>query len=194
MTQTDDDFPARLARVLTLGAEHLRVGRVVPAFDPDRPVLQRHRAPHRFSRKVVALGATVGLAVTGTAAAAVAAHLTSAPVTQTDQARCYSLDSLAGGDNFAGLTTTAAGPVGSSAQVTHALAGCTLSWQDGFLTLGSTKVGGNRLPSGALNPDHPVPPLVVCVLPSGIAAVFPGDSTVCQSLGLPVAQRPSSTS
>lgn len=191
MTRTDDDFPARLARVLTVGAEQLRVGRVVPAFDANRPRLRPHRAPHRFNRKVVALGATVGLAVTGTAAAAVVAPLTSAPVTQTDEARCYSVDSLAGGDDFAGLTTAASGPVGSPARVTHALADCALSWQDGFLTLGSTKV--NRVPSSALDPDHPVPPLVVCVLPSGIAAVFPGDSTVCQSLGLPAARRPAST-
>lgn len=102
--------------------------------------------------------------------------------------RCYSIDSLAGGANFAGTSVAAAGPVGSDAQVTSALAACSLSWADGFLTLGSTQVGGTRQPAGVLSSNHPVPPLVVCVVPSGIAAVFPGDKATCQTLGLPAAQ------
>jgi hypothetical protein len=134
------------------------------------------------------LAATATFAVTGTAAAVTIAHLTSAPVTETDVARCYSTDSLAGSDNFAGLSTAAAGPIGSSAQVASALAACTTSWADGFLTLGSTQVGGTRQPPGILSTNHPVPSLVVCVLPGGVAGVFPGDKTTCQTLGLPAAE------
>jgi hypothetical protein len=187
---TDEDFEARLTRVLTQGAEQLPVGRVVPALNPAGPPRPRQKQGRRISRKVAVAGMAVGLVITGSAAAAVVDHVTtSAPVTETDEARCYSTASLAGGNNFAGLTTTAAGPIGSDAQVTNALADCRLSWQDGFLTLGSTQKGGTRPPSGALDPDHAVPPLVVCVLPSGIAAVIPGPSTTCQSLGLPPAQR-----
>jgi hypothetical protein len=189
MTEVDQDFEARLTRVLTVGAEHLPVGRVVPVFDAARPAGRRLRRGHRrMSRKVAMLAATATLAVTGTAAAVTIAHLTSAPVTETDVARCYSTDSLAGGDNFAGLSTAAAGPIGSSAQVTSALAACTTSWADGFLTLGSTQVGGTRQPPGILSTNHPVPSLVVCVLPGGIAGVFPGDKTTCQTLGLPAAE------
>jgi len=86
----------------------------------------------------------------------------------------------------------AAGAPGSNAQVTNALAVCSVVWADGFLRWGSSEVGGTRLPSGALDPDHPVPPLVVCVLPSGIAAVFPGEKNTCATLGLPAAEGSSS--
>ncbi|MGH9102677.1 MAG: hypothetical protein ACRDYD_06810 [Acidimicrobiales bacterium] len=126
--------------------------------------------------------------MTGTAAAAVAIHLTSAPVTEKDLARCYSIASLAGGDHFAGTSVADAGPIGSPAQVTNALSSCTLLWQDGLLTLGSTRVGGTREPAGRLTPDHPVPRLVVCVLPNGIAGVLPGTKATCQALGLPAAR------
>lgn len=186
MTPPDEDFETRLTRVLTAGAETLPVGEVVPPFGAFRAGTRRHKRRH-ISRKVTAVAVVVGLALTGTAAAAVVTHLTSAPVTETDLARCYSVDSLTGGDNFAGLSVAASGPIGSRAQVTNALAACTPSWADGFLILGSTEVGGSRLPSGNLTPDHPVPPLVVCVLHSGIAAVFPGNPTTCRTLGLPAA-------
>jgi hypothetical protein len=185
MTEPDEDFDARLTRVLSVGAEQLHVGRTVPPLDASRARPHRRR---RISRRVAIVIGAAGIAVTGTAAAAAVLHFTSAPVTETDVARCYSTDSLAGGDSFAGLSVAAAGPVGSNAQVTSALAACTTSWADGFLTLGSTQVGGTRQPPGLLNLNHPVPPLVVCVLPSGVAGVFPGDKGTCETLGLPAAQ------
>jgi hypothetical protein len=104
---------------------------------------------------------------------------------------CARLDSLAGGNNFRGSSVAAAGPIGSIAQVTNALSACTLIWQDGLLTLGSRNASGANLsPSerAHLNPDHPVPSLVVCVLPNGVAGVFPGDRKTCQALGLPAAE------
>jgi hypothetical protein len=189
MTEPDEDFEARLMRVLSIGAEQLPVGRSVPPFDASRASAGRHgRKRRRISRRVAIVVGAASFAVTGTAAAAVVVHFTSAPVTETDLARCYSTDSLAGGESFAGTSVAAAGPIGSRAQVTSALAACTTSWAHGFLTLGSTQVGGTRQPPGVLRSDHPVPPLVVCVLPSGVAAVFPGDRTTCQTLGLPAAQ------
>jgi hypothetical protein len=81
-----------------------------------------------------------------------------------------------------------AGPVGTDAQVTDALAACTTVWASGLLTLGSTQVGGTRPPAGMLTTNHPVPSLVVCVLPGGVAGVFPGNDTTCETLGLPAAQ------
>lgn len=39
----------------------------------------------------------------------------------------------------------------------------------------------DRVPTGG---TFPVPPLVACVLPSGQAGIFPGDSVTCTSLGL----------
>ena len=77
-------------------------------------------------RKVAIVGIAVGLALTGTAAAATIVHLTSAPVTETDLARCYTVDSLAGGNDFRGTSVAAAGSIGSHAQVTNALSACTL--------------------------------------------------------------------
>lgn len=187
MMNPDEDFEARLARVLTVGAEALPVGQVVPPFDTFRSA-RRHHGRRQISRKVAAVGVVVGLGLTGSAAAAAVIHLASAPVTVTDMARCYSVDSLAGGEKFAGLSVAAAGSIGSNAQVTNALASCTTTWADGFLTLGSPQVGGTRQPPGVLSHDHPVPPLVVCVLPGGIAGVFPGNATTCEALGLPAAQ------
>jgi len=189
MSDLDQDFEARLRRVLATGAEHLEVGRVIPRFGAPRAIARRRQPWRRaVSRRVAVLGIAGSLALTGTAAAVVVTHLTSAPVTETDYARCYSVANLTGGDHFAGSSVADAGPIGSHAQVTNALSSCTLLWADGFLTLGSTQVGGTRQPPGTLTPDHPVPPLVVCVLPNGVAGVFPGNKTTCQTLGFPAAK------
>jgi len=102
MTEVDEDFEARLRRVLAVGAAHLPVGRSIPAFVPARPERVRRLPSRPVRRGVVALGIAACLAATGTAAAAVVAHLTSAPVTETDQARCYSVASLAGGTGSPG--------------------------------------------------------------------------------------------
>jgi len=192
MTNPGEDFEARLTRVLKAGAEELPVGQIVPPFATSHALASRSGPRRRtVRRKVAIVGIAVGLALTGTAAAATIVHLTSAAVTDTDLARCYTVDSLAGGNNFRGTSVAAAGPIGSHAQVTNALSACTLIWQDGLLTLGSrNSSGANLSPSDRahLNPDHPVPSLVVCVLPSGVAAVFPGNKETCQTLGLPAAQ------
>ena len=191
MTNPGEDFEARLTRVLKAGAEELPVGQIVPPFTTPHALASRSGPRRRtVRRKVAIIGIAVGLGLTGTAAAATIVHLTSAPVTETDLARCYTVDSLAGGNDFRGSSVTAAGPIGSNAQVTNALSACTLLWQDGLLTPGSANAGANMTPSqrAHLNPDHPVPSLVVCVLPGGVAGVFPGNKETCQTLGLPPAE------
>ena len=188
MTNPAEDFEARLTRVLKAGVEELPVGRIVPPFATPHGLAPRSRPRRRtVRRKLAMVGIAVGLGLTGTAAAATIVHLTSAPVTETDLARCYAVDSLAGGNDFRGTSVAAAGSIGSHAQVTNALSACTLIWQDGLMAPGA---GAKMTPSerAHLNPDHPVPHLVVCVLPSGVAAVFPGNKETCQTLGLPAAE------
>jgi hypothetical protein len=187
VTALDEDLEARLRRILALGADTLPVGEPVPPFGTLRSMSRPRRQRRRLSRKLAVLGVTVSVGLGGTAAAAVMVHRRAAPVTQTDIVRCYSVDSLkGGGNNFAGGSIAAAGPT-LEAQVTNALAGCSAMWSYGFLTLGSTHIGGTR-PKGTPTADHPVPPLAVCVLPGGIAGVFPGTDKTCAALGLPDAQ------
>ena len=134
VTNPGEDFEARLTRVLKAGAEELPVGQIVPPFATPHGLAPRSGPRRRtVRRKVAIVGIAVGLALTRTAAAATIVHLTSAPVTETDLARCYTVDSLAGGNNFRGVSVAAAGPIGSTAQVTNALSACTLIWQDGLI-------------------------------------------------------------
>ena len=195
MTNPGEDFEARLTRVLKAGAEELPVGQIVPPFATPHALAPRSRPRRRtVRRKVAIVGIAVGLALTGTAAAATIVHLTSAPVTETDLARCYTVDSLAGGNDFRGTSVAAAGPIGSHAQVTNALSACTLSGKTGSWLPARKRANMTPSERAHLNPDHPVPSLVVCVLPSGVAGVFPGNKKTCQSLGLPAAQGYSSAS
>jgi hypothetical protein len=157
VTALDEDLEARLQRILALGADTLPAGEPVPWFGTFRSMPRPSRQRRRLSRKLAVLGVTVSMGLGGTAAAAVIAHRRAAPVTQTDIVRCYSVDSLKGGRNFAGGSIASAGPT-LGAQAVNAIAGCTTTWSYGFLTLGSTQVGGTRPPSGRLTGGHPVPP------------------------------------
>ncbi len=56
---------------------------------------------------------------------------------------------------------------------------CAAYWRSGVFAGGT--VDANQPPTGGA---WPVPPLIACVLPSGKAAVFPGDTTTCRTLGL----------
>lgn len=136
-------------------------------------------ARRRFRwRPGVVVGLSAGIAVAGGAAAA--AYVEYQPVTDHASAHCYSLPSLASNN---GTTVVAAGPPGSAAQVTDALQTCSVLWQDGFLETGVPhiiNVTGNTT-------IHRVPHLVVCAMPDGTAAVFPGDTKVCARLGLSIA-------
>lgn len=136
-----------------------------------------NRPPHRLrwtTRGGVLLSLGVAAVLSGGAATAYVA-LTPAPVTDNGVARCYSQPSLAGGDDFPGTSVALAAPRSGRAQITDAVQLCAQAWRDGAVT------GQGPASGGA---PRPVPQLVECTLPSGIAAVFPGASTTCQKLGL----------
>lgn len=138
--------------------------------------------PRRWRRGLVAAVTATGVLAGGGAAAAVL--LQPDAVTNRSIARCYSVASLSGGRNFRGSDVASIGPSGSSSARQSALEACSLLWENGFLVAGAPHA--LHLPGGVLT-QHPVPPLVVCTLPGGIAGVFPGDSSTCQELGLPLA-------
>jgi hypothetical protein len=97
-----------------------------------------------------------------------------------DSGRCYSGISTDYGDDFPGTTVAVASSPGSTpADVPPQLVqACAAVWRAGILQLNQSQVGG--APAGT----YPVPPLVACVLPSGQAAVFPGQPDTCDGLGL----------
>lgn len=102
-------------------------------------------------------------------------------VTDKDTARCYSVAERHDGSDFPGMSVAVAHPNSDVvAQVEDAVASCSLVWRDGAL-----EVGKRRPQPYRPGVDRPVPPLVGCVLPDGIAAVFPGDTQTCSRLGLP---------
>jgi hypothetical protein len=131
-------------------------------------------------RRRLVLG--VALAVVLGSAAAGMTLLRSAPVTDKTTARCYTATVVGNGDIFTGTTIFAPGTPGSTAQVNSAITTCTDLWRQGFLLSG--KSGMQR---STPNTANPVPALVACTLPNGIAGIFPGDQNTCASLGLPLA-------
>ena len=142
------------------------------------------RKPRR-RRLLVAAGGV--LVAAGATAAGFAFVPHAQPVTDKDMARCYSVASLSAGPQS--FTTIAeANPVNSGrpGQVTDALGTCASLWSQGFIHAGPQ---GAEAPTSPPSPGahHPVPPLAVCVLPDGTAAVFPGGKSTCAALGLPSA-------
>lgn len=138
-------------------------------------------AARRQGRKPVLIATGAAALVLGTSAGAIVYVQQSRPVTNKSEARCYTEASLAGGDQFHGTTIAEAGVPGSKAQVANAVSVCAVLWRQGFLLPGARGVA--RQPNTKAR--HRVPPLVACVMPDGTAAVFPGNSRTCASLGLP---------
>jgi hypothetical protein len=136
------------------------------------------KAPGRRRRFI--LGVVI-VVVVGSAATGVTL-LRSSPVTDRTTARCYTTASLGNGETFSGATIFAAGTPGSTAQVDNAIATCSGLWRLGVLV-----TGRSGIQSSAPNTSYPIPPLVACTLPSGIAGVFPGDQNTCANLVLPLA-------
>src|SRR6266700_3347904 len=133
------------------------------------------RTPWR--RRRVILGVVIVVLLGSTAAGITL--LRSSPVTDKTTARCYTQASLGEDGTFSGTTIFAPGTPGSAAQVDSAIDICSGFWRQGFLLAGTT--GIQRPAPGTSNP---VPPLIACTLPSGIAGVFPGDQNTCVNLGL----------
>jgi hypothetical protein len=177
------DLPDRLEpRADRAAADKAVLARVMaePCRDRTRPGMPRHRP--RLSGRLIVVGAlAAGVLAGGTAVAAVL--LTPQRPTVFDQARCYSEPSNDFSAEFPGTSITMATGVGQSGTLDvpdEALGVCSAAWQQGLLVYGSP----GALPKPGRS-DNPVPPLAVCVLPSGEAAVFPGGSDTCSSLGLP---------
>ena len=141
-------------------------------------LVSRRRAPGRQRRFILGI---VIFAVVGSAATGITL-LRSSPVTDRTTARCYTTAAVGSGETFSGTTIGVLGAPGSTGQVDNAIANCSDLWRQGFLLQGKS---GMQRPSP--NTSNPVPPLVACTLPSGIAGVFPGDQSTCTQLGLPLA-------
>jgi hypothetical protein len=101
-------------------------------------------------------------------------------VTNKTQARCYSVDQPS--RRYIGIGMANSTP--TPGQVRNARAVCASLFRGGFLTAGVEGIDPH--PAGG---QHPVPPLVVCVLPDGAAAVFPGGPRTCARLSLPSATK-----
>jgi hypothetical protein len=95
-----------------------------------------------------------------------------------DVVACYAVATLSQSSDVRVFATNLSVPD----QAAYAADTCGFEWEDGILHLDKpyiTDPANNGAPAGL-----PVPPLVACVLKDGMVAVYPGDSTVCRTLGL----------
>jgi hypothetical protein len=178
-----DDVPARPIPAARALADKALLREMVASTNLA-PQRLRKRRPRLFALSIV-----TGLGLTGVTAAAAYTYLAPRSASVHDSARCYSSVSTATGGHFPGTTIGVAHVVGLPKQDTavEALQDCVALWQRGFLTAkGFAAPDVPNGPDGLPPADQPVPPLVACVLRSGQAAVFPGPSTVCAQLGLPL--------
>jgi hypothetical protein len=149
-------------------------------MDPNDRVRQAHAIaeliatpPRRRVRRMV-LTIGTGTVLVATIAAGAAAYFSETPTVRSS-VYCYTSAGTSAQDLGTETNYRAADQ--------DAVAICAALWEIGDLHLGLT---GPTPPSTAAEPSAlPVPPLVACVL-HGEAAVFPGDASTCQRLGLPV--------
>jgi hypothetical protein len=171
-------------------------------FPANRPFpLERKRAlqalfvvapkpAHRLGRKLrMMIAGTGAVVVLGGGGALAYSAISANSVSDETSARCYTVTQYsAKGDDFPGTSIAAAGTDDTPGRVMSAVDVCASLWRAGFLQAG--------VPTPVRHPDqasYPVPALVGCVLADGRAAVFPGTSATCTSLGLvAVASRPAS--
>jgi len=134
---------------------------------------ERSRRPTRrwhVSVPVAVAAAGVGLAATGAGF-----YIQSSTASDTSLVRCYSQPSRDFGKGFPG-TSVALDVTGASSPTQQ----CALVWRDGIL-----RPGQPRPQDPDTSRTAPVPALQACVLPNGMAAVFPGDDGVCEKLSRP---------
>ncbi len=138
----------------------------------------------RPRRKPILIAASAAVAAAAATAGGYAYVQHPAPVTDKSEARCYTVASLSDGAEsftFVAEAAVAGQPGPGPSQVDNALSVCAGFWRQGILRPGPDGARGAPDPGR----DHPVPPLVACVLPDGTAAVFPGTTPTCAALGLP---------
>ncbi len=140
----------------------------------SEPAIRQRRVRRRLAI-FGGLGAlTVGLAATGAAVL-----LGAGPVTDTTIVHCLSSTTRGPNGTYPGSSATIADGTGPG-RVDDAIALCSQMWQQGILSGTLDPTAPTQTPG-----DTPVPPLQVCVMRDGTAAVVPsGNRSVCQSLGL----------
>ena len=143
----------------------------------EEVVRRSARTPRRRPPVVIAAAIAIVLISTGAAAFAVA---TSAPVTNKQVARCFTVADKSGYSN----TAAVADKPGTQGQVKNARALCAWLYRKGYL-----KKGAKQFIRHPKRGTHPVPHLVTCTWRDGSAAVFPGGRGTCARLGLPAAAR-----
>ncbi|MCU1678454.1 MAG: hypothetical protein JWM93_3212 [Frankiales bacterium] len=155
-------------------------------FPPERApfvrdLLEREAANSRTNRrgwKSPGVLLSIGTAVVLSAGAA-AAYVAFAPATDHSRVRCYTVPAAGGRDTFFGTDAGVANSADGSVAAIAALDLCGALWRSGVIAAGRAQAD---LPEPGL---HPVPPLVACRLPDGVAAVFPGTAELCAQLGFP---------
>jgi hypothetical protein len=182
MTVLDDLPTGPRLRPARADADKAELAHVVREASEAVPHLVRRLRIGPLSARATIAGVVVAGALAGGGAAA-AVLLSPQRPTVFDEARCYSEASTDFSASFPGTSVAVASAVGSQSGVDvpdQALEACGAVWRQGLLVTGSSGVV-----QGSGIPDHQVPSLAVCVLPSGEAAVFPGGTGTCGGLGLP---------
>jgi hypothetical protein len=134
---------------------------------------RRRRGVRWTRRRVAVVAGAAALVVVGGGTAVAMLSFERAPVRSV--AHCFPFVT-------SDFTNPALGPdVAFSGGDTAAAAidACTAEWATGAL-VPTPPYAGSPGPS-----TQPVPPLVACVLPSGVVGVFPGPAQTCTRLGLP---------
>ncbi|MGL5867103.1 MAG: hypothetical protein ACRCYX_14770 [Dermatophilaceae bacterium] len=142
----------------------------------ERPALPpAHVAVPRRPAWVVGGVAAAGVAVAG--AAVVSGTFSEAQ--DRSLVRCHSTTELGSAEEFDG-TAVAAADAGGVVTLDRAVDACADLWRQGVLAANAAQPN----PPGGLEVNAVVPDLVGCVDPDGVAAVFPGQVGLCESLGL----------
>lgn len=161
-----------------------------------RQLLEREVSRSHRSRRPLFIAAGAVVLAAGASAAGFAYTAHSAPVTDKYTGRCYTVASLSDGSgSYMGFSeANRPGEPSAKLDVNGDLTTCAGNWRWGFLRPGphGAEGTGKTYPNSTMinlagnDPygNHPVPPLVACVLSDGTAAVFPGNHGTCAALHL----------
>jgi hypothetical protein len=171
------DLPAtRSLSVSTRAAQRAALEIEVGSGRPPRQA--RTRSASILAGAAVLLAATTG--------AAVIHHQSAKAATETSEVRCYSAATLGSDSSFRGLSSSMAVSADGSVTTPDPIDLCGSYWRAGIIRPDARNARDpSKDFSGNLSEGtYPTPALVGCVLDSGIAAVFPGDASTCDTLGL----------
>lgn len=140
----------------------------------SEPAIKRRRFRQR-----IAVWGSVGLFTVGVASTGAAILFGVTPVTDKTIVHCLSSTTRGPNGTYPGSSATIADGVGSG-RVDDALALCGQMWKQGVLSSTVDPTAPTQSPGDVI-----VPPLQVCVMRDGTAAVVPSENpSVCQSLGM----------